>query len=142
MSEPTDPFAPPGAAAGQASPPQQPASYTPSPQPGGYHQAGQLWGPGQPPGPYGAPAQTSTKAVVALALAIGAYTPVIPFIGAIIALVVAASAKRDILASGGTQTGLDLCTWAKVLSIVHLVFVGLLLLLVFPVVLLLPFSFS
>jgi len=70
--------------------------------------------------------QTSTKAVIALCLAIGAYTPIVPFIGAIIALFLSASAKRDIQASGGQQTGLPLCTAATIISIVHLVFIGLL----------------
>jgi ADP-ribose pyrophosphatase YjhB (NUDIX family) len=55
--------------------------------------------------------------------------PTIPFLGAIAALLLARSARRDILASGGRLTGLSLCTWAVVLSWVHLVFVVLLALL-------------
>jgi len=47
----------------------------------------------------------------------------VPFIGAIAALFLARSARRDILASGGRLTGLSFCTWATVLSWVHLVFV-------------------
>jgi hypothetical protein len=111
----------------------------PSENPGGY-------GPppayGQPPAPYGAP-RTETKAWVALGLAVAAYTPTIPFLGAIAALLVASSARRDILASGGALTGLDLCRWAVWLSVVHLVFVVLLVVLVllaFLGVLLLPFG--
>ncbi len=130
MSEPTDPFAAPSAGAGQSPPP-------PSSGPTGY--AGQPWGPGPASGHYAPPTQTNTKAIVALCLAIAAYTPV-PFIGAVIALVLASSAKREILASGGRQTGLDLCTWATVLSIIHLVFVGLVLLVILPAFILLPFS--
>jgi hypothetical protein len=55
-----------------------------------------------------------------------AYTPTVPFIGAVVALFLARSARRDILASGGRLTGLSLCTWAVVLSWVHLVFIALL----------------
>jgi G:T/U-mismatch repair DNA glycosylase len=80
-------------------------------------------------------------AVVALILAIAAYTPVVPFVGAVVALFLAGSARRDILASGGRQTGLGLCTAATVLSIVHLVLIGLLVVLVIGA-LALPFSFS
>ena len=134
VTQPTDPFAaPPAPTFGQGQPPVGDA------QPGAY---GQTWGGSGRPGPYGGLPQTSTKAIVALALAIAAYTPVIPFVGAVIALFVASSAKREILTSGGRQTGLDLCTWARVLAIVHLVFVGLLLLLVLPALVVLPFSFS
>jgi hypothetical protein len=79
--------------------------------------------------------------VIALILAIAAYTPIVPFFGAIIALVLAGSARRDIQASGGRQTGLGLCTAATVLSIVHLVLIGLLVVLVIGL-LALPFSFS
>lgn len=99
---------------------------------------------GPPPtqgyGPAGPP-KTETKAVVALVLAVLAYTPTVPFIGAVAALFVARAARRDILASGGALTGLSLCTWAVVLSWVHLAF----LVLVLPIVLLLfflPFGFS
>lgn len=100
---------------------------------------------GPPPapgyGPVGGPPKTETKAVVALVLAVLAYTPTVPFIGAVAALFVARAARRDILASGGALTGLSLCTWAVVLSWLHLAF----LLLLIPVVLLLfvlPFSFA
>lgn len=109
--------------------------------------------PGSPPPPdYGQPqpwdrpafagaTQTSTKAVIALCLAIAAYTPIVPFVGAILALFLSASAKRDIQASGGQQTGLPLCTAATIISVVHLVFIGLLIVLVLGVIAL-PFSFS
>jgi len=91
---------------------------------------------------YGAPApKTDTKAIVALALAVLAWTPTVPFIGAIAALFVARSARRDIDASGGALTGRSLCTWAVVLSWVHLAFLALLLPVLF-LLFLLPFSFS
>lgn len=67
--------------------------------------------------------------MIALGLAIAAYTPTIPFLGAIAAIVVARMARRDILASGGAKTGLGMCRWAIGLSVVHLVLVGLLFLL-------------
>jgi hypothetical protein len=91
--------------------------------------------PGQP-----APV-TETKAMIALGLAIAAYTPTIPFLGAIAAIVLARMARRDILASGGRLKGLELCTWATVLSVIHLVLVGLLFL-VLLAVFVLPFSFA
>ena len=99
---------------------------------------------GQAPGPQGGwsgGTQTETKAMVALGLAIAAYTPTIPFLGAIAALVLARMARRDILASGGRLTGLSLCTWAVALAWVHLVLVFLAAL-VFAALILLPFSFS
>jgi hypothetical protein len=85
--------------------------------------------------------QTDVKAMVALGLAIAAYTPTIPFVGAIAALVLARMARRDIRASGGRLTGLSLCTWAVVLSSVHLVLVALAFL-ALASLFLLPFSFS
>jgi hypothetical protein len=108
--------------------------------------AGSPWGPppraGYPPAPpgswSGAP-RTETKAMIALGLAIAAYTPTIPFVGAIAALVLARMARRDIAASGGRLTGLSLCTWAVVLSWLHLALVGLLFL-GFIAIFLLPFS--
>ncbi|MEX2288819.1 MAG: hypothetical protein WD794_00655 [Mycobacteriales bacterium] len=107
---------------GQGSPP----GWGPPPQPGQVSPSG---------GWQGAP-QTEVKAMIALGLAIAAYTPTIPFLGAIAALVLARLARRDILASGGTKTGLDLCTWAVVLAVVHLVLVSLFLLLLFGLFLL------
>lgn len=80
---------------------------------------------GPPSGDAPPPAQTDTKAVIALVLAIVAYTGV-PFIAAIVALFLARSARQDILASGGTRTGLGLCTAATVISWIHLALVALL----------------
>ena len=79
------------------------------------------------PSPYGAQeTRTETKAIIAIALAVAAWTPTVPFVGAIATLVLARMARRDILASGGRLTGLPLCTWAVVISWVHLVAVALL----------------
>lgn len=115
--------------------PQQP--YRP---PSGYGSAGYGDGSGYGPPPgYGPPAPTGygpptwqgpqqteaeAKAVVALILAIAAWTPVVPFLGAIAALVLARMAKRDILRSGGAKTGLGMCRWATGLAVAHLVFVA------------------
>lgn len=78
------------------------------------------------PGAFGAspggPPRTDTKAILALVLAVLAWTPTVPFIGAIGALIVAHYSERDIIASGGTLGGRSLLTWARVLSWLHLAF--------------------
>ena len=100
------------------------------------------WSAGGYGPPPGQPAPVhETKAMIALGLAIAAYTPTIPFIGALAAIVLARMARRDILASGGRLKGLDLCTWATVLSVIHLVLVGLFFL-VLLALFVLPFSFA
>lgn len=88
--------------------------------------------PHLPPGPSGplTPPRTEPKAVVALVLAVAAYTPTVPFLGAIAALVLARMARRDIDASGGALTGSGMVTAARVLAWVHLLFVALLVVLV------------
>lgn len=141
MTAPQDPYTP--LPDGESTQPQPQPGFGPppgySPPPGYGPPPGYVPPPGyaQPhygqPQPWDRPAyagapQTSTKAAIALGLAIAAYTPIVPFIGAIIALFLSASAKREIQASGGQQTGLPLCTAATIISIVHLVFVGLLVL--------------
>lgn len=79
-----------------------------------------------PSRPSGWPGVTSSsgKAVLALVLAVLAWTPVVPFLGAIGALVLASMARRDIAASGGRVGGQGLVTAARVLSWVHLSFVA------------------
>ena len=89
-----------------------PGYATPPGQPG--------WGP-----PAGGPQQTETKAVVALVLAVSAYT-FVPFVAAIAAIVVSGMAKREIDASGGRLGGRGMAVAAFWLSVVHLVFVALL----------------
>jgi hypothetical protein len=141
-----DPFAPrPGSTPAGWGPP--PAQYgTGRPGPGqvgpGEYGSGQV-GPGRH-GPAG-PTSVEPKAWIALLCAVLAYTPTIPFLGAIAALILARSARRDILASAGRLTGLSLCTWATVLSWVHLAFVLLALVLVvvlFAVGVALPFGLA
>jgi len=143
-----DPFAPrPGSSPGGSGPPPGPSgsgSYGPSP----YSQPPSRDGaPGPYPGQRGPAGPTSLepKAWIALLCAVLAYTPTIPFLGAIAALVLARSARRDILASGGRLTGLSLCTWASVLAWVHLAFVALAVVLVvvlFAVGVALPFGLA
>lgn len=146
MTAPENPFDRPAPPAGQPSYGQgygQPTYGQGSSGPPTYGQASPPgWGPPPQPGQappsggwQGAP-QTEVKAMIALGLAVAAYTPLIPFLGAIAALVLAYLARRDILASGGAKTGLNLCTWAVVLAVVHLVAVGLFLLLLFGLFLL------
>ena len=132
-----DPFAPPPA--GGAQPPPAPGYGSPYSQPYGPPQG--YGAPPPDPGGWQGQPQTETKAMVALGLAIAAYTPAMPFIGAIVAIVLARMARRDILASGGAKTGLNLCTWATVLSWFHLVAITLLVLLFFAAFLL-PLSLS
>ena len=88
---------------------------------------------GQPAYGQGAagPSRTDTKAIVALVFAIASFV-VFPVVPAIIALLVAGAARRDINGSGGALTGSGLVTAAKVGSWINL---GLLL---FVLVLLVP----
>ena len=135
MSTPQNPFETPGqptyGSPTYGTPAGPPPGWGPPPQPGQLPQQGQ-WQGGQ---------QTEVKAMIALGLAIAAYTPTIPFIGAIAAIVLARMARRDILASGGRLTGLSLCTWATVLSWIHLALIALVFLFV-VLVFLLPFSLA
>ena len=125
--------------------------YGPPPEPGqpgygqpgdgqpGYGQPGHGQpGYGQPPG-YGpppgyspppgygygyAPPSTDGNAIAALILAIASFL-VCPVIPAIIALVLAGSAKRNILASGGAKQGLGMVTAAKIVAWANIVVVTL-----------------
>jgi hypothetical protein len=109
----------------------------PTPPSAGGPWTGQPGGPqplaGGPWAPAGGQPETSTKAVVALVLAIAAYT-VVPFVAAIVAVFLARSAKREIRASGGRLGGEGLATAAFWIATVHLVFVALLFLVLFLLV--------
>ncbi|MCP4741096.1 MAG: DUF4190 domain-containing protein [Actinomycetales bacterium] len=89
---------------GQASQPEYPA-YPPYP----------------PPPAYGPTPQTSNNAVAALVLSIVSWVfcPIIP---AIIALVFASKARREILASNGWVTGTGLVTSAKIVAWINIGF--------------------
>lgn len=130
MTAPKNPFDRPADGYGNPADPAAQPGWGPPPQPGQSPLSQGGWTGGT---------QTEVKAMIALGLAIAAYTPTIPFVGAIAALVLARMARRDIVASGGRLTGLSLCTWAVVLSWVHLVLVTVAFLL-FAALILLPFS--
>jgi len=88
-------------------------------QPG---QPGQPAYPPYPPPPaYGPAPQTSNNAVAALVLSIVSWVfcPIIP---AIIALVFASKARREILASNGWVTGTGLVTSAKIVAWINIGF--------------------
>jgi hypothetical protein len=80
---------------------------------------------GQPVQGYGSPqvwhgpAQTETKAIVALVCAIAAWV-VLPLLPAIAALMIGKTARREILQSGGRLTGDGLVTAAKVIAWVNI----------------------
>ena len=145
---PQDPFAPPPGGQGAGEPPGQapppsggqpgygappqygapPAGYGPPPpygQPAGYGappQYGQPAGYGQQQpgwGPQGTPPPNDTKAIWALVMAIGSYV-LVPFVLAVVALVLASMSSRDIRASGGRLGGGGLVTAAKVLSWINI----------------------
>ncbi len=78
--------------------------------------------PVEPPGPYPPPVgsrPTAGKATAALILAIASFV-VCPVVPAIVALVLAAQAKREIESSQGRLDGEGLVTAARVISIIHL----------------------
>ncbi len=77
--------------------------------------------PYPPPPAYGPAPQTSNNAVAALVLSIVSWVfcPIIP---AIIALVFASKARREILASNGWVTGTGLVTSAKIVAWINIGF--------------------
>ncbi|MDQ1248565.1 MAG: hypothetical protein QG597_2938 [Actinomycetota bacterium] len=127
---PPPPPAPPYAAAQPPAPPVAPYQS----QPG--------WQQQPPPGPVGMPAaqtqaypQTSNNAVVALILGIVAWL-VCPIILAIVSLVFASKADKEIKASNGWLTGHGMVLAAKILSWINIGFyilLGLFFLIVFIV---------
>ena len=80
------------------------------------------------------PSRTDTKAIVALVFAIASFA-VFPVVPAIIALLVAGAARRDIDGSGGALTGSGLVTAAKVVSWINLGLFLFVLVLLVPLVL-------
>lgn len=123
MSSPQDPFAAPS---GPPSYGQQPPAAPPYGQelpayggaygpPPGYGQQ-----PSGFPGPGYQGQSTDSKAIIALVCAIGSFV-VFPVVPAIVALVLAPQARRDIAASGGRLTGEGLVTAAKVIAWINLV---------------------
>ena len=100
--------------------------YEPPPgygQPGygqpGYGQPGYGPTPGYPV--YGPPPNEG-NAIAALILSISSFV-ICPVIPAVVALILAGVAKRNIIASGGTKAGLGLVTAARVISWVNIALV-------------------
>lgn len=88
-----------------------------------YYPPQQPYGTQPYPYPYPLPApRTSGSAIAALVLAIASFV-VCPVIAAIVALVLAASANREIRESGGWISGEGLVTAAKVIAWIHLALV-------------------
>jgi hypothetical protein len=132
---PTEPTQPLGGAAqppmpspssGQLGGSQQPPGYGPAAQqPQPYAQQygyGQQPGYGYPPGP-----QTEALATAALVIAIAGFF-ICPPVGAIVALVLANSAKQRIEASGGRLSGLEQARAARIIAIIELVLTAIVLL--------------
>ena len=130
-----DPFAAPhGQPPPSGIPPQAPPgwpgpAYGYGPPPAPYGSTGQPHQPRPSPyGPYGypVPPQTDGTAIVVLVLAISSFV-VLPVIPAVVALVLARSAERDIAASGGRLTGESLVRAGRITAWIHLGLCGLLL---------------
>lgn len=108
-----------------------PPGYAPQQGPGGYSPA---YPPAYPPPyvqaygqPSGVSPTTSSNAIVAIILAITSWL-VCPIVPAIVALVFAARADREVRASGGTIQGGGLSTAAKVVSWINIgIFVAVML---------------
>ena len=109
--------------------------------PGWWQASDGLYYPPQPPYgnqgypypyPYPPSAKTSGSAIAALVLAIASFV-VCPVIAAIVALVLAATAGREIRESGGWITGEGVVTAAKVIAWIHLALFGLLILILIAV---------
>jgi hypothetical protein len=115
MSTPDDPY--------RSGPAEPPRWDTPSSGPSNSPAPG--YGPppqGYPPQGYGGyqgAQQTSSRAIIALVLAIGSFV-VFPLIPAIIALVLASGARDEIDGSGGRVTGDGLVTAAKVVAWINI----------------------
>ncbi len=101
---PAAPVPPP--AGGYGAPPPPAGGYAPAP---GY-------GVPQTPQP-----QTNNNAIIALVLAIVSWA-VCPIIAAIVALVFASKAKKEIEQSGGWQTGSGFVTAAKIIAWINIAF--------------------
>lgn len=128
---PQDP-AQPNDGAGQQPPVPPPPPAAPVPPPaapvpppvGGYGAPPPAGGYAPAPG-YGVPQtpqpQTNNNAIIALVLAIVSWA-VCPIVAAIVALVFASKAKKEIEQSGGWQTGGGFVTAAKIIAWINIVF--------------------
>jgi hypothetical protein len=134
-TEPTEPTEPLGGAAQPPMPPPSSGQPGGSEQPPGYGSGAQepqpyaqQYGYGQQPG-YGYPPgpQTEGLATAALVIAIVGFF-ICPPVGAIVALVLANSAKQRIEASGGRLSGLEQARAARIIAIIELVLTAIVLL--------------
>lgn len=110
---PAAPPPPPAAPVPPAQPYGQPVA--PPPPPGGYAPA-PGYGVPQTPQP-----QTNNNAIIALVLSIVSWA-ICPIVAAIVALVFASKAKKEIDQSGGWQTGSGFVTAAKIIAWINIVF--------------------
>jgi hypothetical protein len=116
LGGPARPQEPPPLSSGQPGGSQPPGSGPPPEQQPAVQQSG--WGPpgyDAPPGP-----PTEGMAIAALVIAIAGFF-VCPPVGAIVALVLANSAKQRIEASGGRLSGLEQARAARIIAIIELV---------------------
>lgn len=111
------PLPPPG---GPTAPPQWPAAAYPAQpaQPAAAYPPPPAY-PAYPPQYAPQPAQTSSNAVIALVLAVGAWV-VCPLVLAIVALVFASMGTKEIAASGGRIEGQGLITAAKIVAWINI----------------------
>lgn len=98
--------------------PQDPFAAPQGPPPAGYGPPSSGWAQ-QPPQQWAGAPQTDSKAIVALVFAILSFV-FIPVLLAIVALVLARSSKRDIVASGGRLGGESLVTAARIISWINI----------------------
>ena len=128
---PQDPAQPNDGAGQQPPMPPPPAAPVPSPAAPVPPPAGGYGAPPPPAGGYApAPAygvpqtpmpQTNSNAIIALVLSIVSWA-VCPIVVAIVALVLASKAKKEIEQSGGWQTGSGFVTAAKIIAWINIAF--------------------
>ncbi len=103
--------------------PEQPSATPQWPSAGGQEsntpQAYPPAGPPPPPPPYGPVPQTSNSAIVALVLSIVSWV-ICPIIPAIVALVFANKAEKEIAASNGWVTGGGMVTASKIVAWINI----------------------
>ena len=98
-------------ASGQPPPPYPPPPPPPPPP---------TWGATPPPWyPSAPPPQTEGKAIAALVCAIASFV-ILPVVPAIVAVVLASSARKDIAASGGRLTGDSLAVTSLVIAWINI----------------------